>query len=109
MQQKRRAWENHLADALVILIRNEEVAGGVHSHTTRIPHLRIGRRAAVAGVAFCPPSVPLPATVVIIPLVPNSRTRLLASSPMNRLPEASTATPKGWNNSALLAAPPSPE
>ena len=63
---------------------------------------RIGRRAAVAGVAC----FPLPATVVMIPLVPTLRIRLLSVSAMNRLPEASTATPEGSFSSALAAAPP---
>ena len=96
----------HFADALVIRIRNEQVAGGVHRHARGINQFSIGRRASVAGVVR---SVPLPATVVIIPLVPTLRMRLLHVSAMNRLPVASTATPEGPFNSALVAAPPSPE
>ena len=56
-------------------IRNEQVAGGVHSHACGMDQFRIGRRAAVAGVTD--PS-PLPATVVMIPLVPTLRMTLLA-------------------------------
>ena len=60
---------------LLYVIRNEQVAGGVHRHAIGIIQFRIGRRAPVAGVAV---AVPLPATVVIIPLVPTLRMRLLS-------------------------------
>jgi hypothetical protein len=54
------------------------------------------------------PSLPLPATVVIVP--PDTfRIRLLKESAMYRFPAESTATPIGVNNDALVAGPPSPE
>ena len=53
---------------------------------------------------------PLPATVVMIPVVAFTfRTLLLAASPMYRFPAASNAIAPGLSNSALVAAPPSPE
>ena len=45
---------SHPADALVSFIRNEQVAGGVHSHSKGPGQFRTGRRAAIAGVALCP-------------------------------------------------------
>src|ERR1700683_507561 len=53
------------------------------------------------------PAVPLPATVVMIPLAETFRIRLLPESAMKRFPEASTATSAGPND-AEVASPPSP-
>src|ERR1035438_437679 len=64
--------------------------------------------ALVAGPASpLNPSVPFPATVVMIPSE-TLRTRRLPVSAMNKLPAESTATPQGLLNSALVAGPPSP-
>src|SRR5665213_2281490 len=52
---------------------------------------------------------PVPATVVIMPPGDTFRIRLFQLSAMNRLPEASTATPSGRFNDAAVAGPPSPE
>jgi hypothetical protein len=41
------------------------------------------------------PAPPLPATVVMVPLVDTLRTRLLAASMKNRLPARSIARPMG--------------
>src|SRR6202522_4177306 len=55
-------------------------------------------------------AAPLPATVVMIPVVAFTfRTLLLGASAMYRFPTASNAIPAGVFNSALVAAPPSPE
>ena len=55
------------------------------------------------------PGTPLPAIVVMIPvLFVHRRTRLLPKSAMYALPTASTATPFGVRSFALVAAPPSP-
>ena len=53
-------------------------------------------------------SSPVPATVVMVPLVSSRRMRELRVSAMNRLPALSTATPKGEANCAWTAGPPSP-
>ena len=53
------------------------------------------------------PEIPLPATVVTIPLVDTFRIRLPPASATKRFPEASTATPSGIIN-AEVAGPPSP-
>jgi hypothetical protein len=53
--------------------------------------------------------VPLPATVVIIPMVDTFRIRLLKRSAMKRFPEESIVTPVGEFNDADVADPPSPE
>ena len=52
---------------------------------------------------------PLPATVVMMPLVETFRIRLLSWSPMKRFPEASTEIPRGKDSDADVANPPSPE
>src|SRR6266545_2152221 len=67
------------------------------------------RAALVAG----PPSpeysgLPLPATVVMIPLGEILRMRLLRESAMNRLPAPSTAGPTGEDSCAPMAGLPSP-
>ncbi len=67
-------------------------------------------RIAVAG----PPSpeeppVPLPATVVRMPLVDTLRMRLLELSAMKRLPALFTATLEEKKSEPLVAGPPSPE
>ena len=54
------------------------------------------------------PCVPSPATVLMVPEVSTLRMRLSLESAMKRLPEESTATPKGKFNLALVAGPPSP-
>src|SRR5580692_8446185 len=56
------------------------------------------------------PRLPLPATVVMIPVIADTlRMRLLLVSAIKRLPEASTATLAGLFNNAEVAGPPSPE
>src|SRR4051812_37171948 len=55
------------------------------------------------------PAVPLPATVVMIPLAPTFRTLLLPGSAIYKFPLASTATLCGNDSPALVAAPLSPE
>ena len=56
------------------------------------------------------PNCPFPATVVITPVAASTRRmRSLESSAMNRLPEPSTATPRGLLSWAAVAGPPSPE
>src|SRR5258706_374085 len=54
------------------------------------------------------PACPLPATVLIVPLVSTLRIRWSPESAMYRLRPASTATPHGTPNRALVAGPPSP-
>src|SRR5664280_18204 len=75
--------------------------------TARLPG---PRQAWVAG----PPSpqkatVPLPATVVMVPSGATRRPRLLPGSAMYRLPAASTARPLGMSRQAWVAGPPSPQ
>ncbi len=53
--------------------------------------------------------MPLPATVVMIPLVFTFRMRLLPLSAMYTLPSESTVTPFGLLSPALSAGPLSPE
>ena len=53
--------------------------------------------------------VPLPATVVMMPLADTFRIRPLKESAIKRFPEASTATPTGLHSDAAVAGPPSPE
>ena len=55
------------------------------------------------------PAVPLPATVVMVPLAAIRRTTEASRSATNRLPAASTAMPMGEFNCAATAAPLSPE
>ena len=63
----------------------------------------------MAGPPSPNPSVPVPATVLMLPEVSTLRMRLLPSSAMKKmLPEESTATPLGKFNWALVAGPPSP-
>ncbi len=65
--------------------------------------------AAVAGPLSPPlPVWPVPAKLLITPLVPTTRTRLSAGSAMYRLPAASTARDEGEDMAADLAGPPSP-
>src|SRR6478672_1439540 len=53
--------------------------------------------------------LPLPAKVVMMPLVSTLRTRLFSESAMYRLPAESNARPLGAFSFALTAGPPSPE
>jgi hypothetical protein len=55
------------------------------------------------------PGIPVPATVVMMPVASTRRMRLLVVSAMKTLPSASAATPKGLYSWALVATPPSPE
>ena len=97
---------DYFADDVVTRIRNEQVAGGVHRHAEGSIQFRIGRRAPVAGVAC---SCPVARHRGDNPVGVHLADALLPVSAMNRLPVASTATPEGPVNSALVAAPPSPE
>ncbi len=54
------------------------------------------------------PGVPVPATVVMTPLVFTIRTRALRRSAIKRLPALSNAIPVGFCSCALVARPPSP-
>ena len=101
----------HLPDSLVVGVRDEKIPGTIHGDAGGVDRDLVDLSAAeVAG----PPSpekpwVPLPATVVMIPLGDTFRIRLLMVSAMKRFPEASTATPLGKLNDAEVAGPPSPE
>jgi hypothetical protein len=53
--------------------------------------------------------VPLPATVVMIPVGDTRRTRPAPASAIKKLPSGSTATPIGSLKLAAVAGPPSPE
>src|SRR3984893_16444814 len=76
--------------------------------STATPEGRL-RSADVAGppLPVCP-AVPVPATVVIIPLL-TSRTFCEVGSAMNTFPEASTAIAVGDDSCALVGDPPSPQ
>lgn len=67
-------------------------------------------KAALAGpLSPSFPYVPVPATVVMIPVPPSTRRiRLFLLSPMKMLPSASTVTFHGSLSNALTAGPPSP-
>src|SRR5262245_11322821 len=67
-------------------------------------------RAAVAGPPSPEkPSVPLPATVVIVPVDETLRIRLLIASAIRNPPSRVAATATGRSSLALVAGPPSPE
>ena len=63
----------HLADAVVVVVSNIQVAGGIEGHAVRDTKAGVGGRAAIPGIA----EPPLPATVVMMPLVSTLRMRLL--------------------------------
>ena len=54
------------------------------------------------------PAVPVPATVVMMPLVSTLRTTLNCTSEKYTLPDRSVRTPHGAPTSAAVAGPPSP-
>ena len=68
------------------------------------------KRAPVAGPKSpLKPAVPVPAIVVMMPLVATLRTTLESRSAMKTLPAASMAMPMGKFSCARVAGPPSPE
>src|SRR5258706_16365288 len=77
---------------------------------SKVPADGSRREAAVAGPPIPVASaLPLPATVVIIPLGVTLRIRRLDESAIYKLPRRSNAIPTGYCSDALVAGPPSPE
>ena len=76
--------------SLLVRVANIHVATEVKNNVNGA-HAGVGSGAAITGE----PGVPLPATVVMMPLVSTLRIRLLPASAMYRLPLVSKANPQG--------------
>src|ERR1039458_1963289 len=89
----------HLANALIIGVRNIQIAKDIHRHSLRVIEARICRRHAFAKIS--------PTTVLMVLAASTWRMRLFPVSAMNRFPAESTVIPSGLFRLVLVAASPS--